>query len=467
VHVIDSIFRQYDIRGKVGSELLLEEVYDLGRAIACYFFQKNPYIKTIALGIDGRTHSKVIKEQLTKAFLESGINIIFIGVCPTPVLYFSLFTLSVDGGIIVTASHNGKEYNGFKICLGKESVWGDQIQEIKKLYKKKAALPAKKLGSYIEEDVITRYVAWMKDHFKHLVGMELSALTDCGNGAGGTVLPYLIQAMQWPNVQLLFAEVDGTYPNHEADPIVEKNMQDLKKALLTSKISLGIGLDGDCDRMAPMTKDGQIIVGDKLLAVFAEFILENHPGATIIYDTKCSAGLTELLEQLHAHSIMSPSGHSIIKDQMKKNNGLLAGELSCHFFFKDRYFGYDDGIYAMLRLFEILVQTGKSLQELLTIFPTKYNTPEFRIACNESQMESLVEHVKAAFVHNPEVRLMTLDGIRVIMKDGWGMIRPSNTQPVVCLRFESDSPQGLERIKNEFIEILKPYISNDSLKELK
>jgi phosphomannomutase / phosphoglucomutase len=464
--MIDSIFRQYDMRGKVGSELLIEEVYSLGSAIAYYFVQKNPDIKTVVIGMDGRTHSPALKEELCNAFLDSGIDVLFIGTCPTPVLYFSLFNLPVDAGIIITASHNGKEYNGFKICLGKESVWGDQIQEIKNLYKAKRALPKERKGIYTQHDVITQYIAWIKSHFKHLIGINLSVLVDCGNGAAGTVLPELITAMQWPHVDLLYPEVDGTYPNHEADPIVEKNMKDLKNAVKTESYTIGIGLDGDCDRMAPMTKDGQIVAGDKLLAIFAQSVITNHPGATIVFDIKCSSGLPQILEQLKALPMMSPSGHSIIKAQMKKNNALLAGELSCHFFFKDRYFGYDDGIYAMVRLFEILVETGKTLEELLEFFPVKYNTPEFRLTCDESRMPQIVEMVKAAFVNKSDVKLVTIDGIRVIMKDGWGMVRPSNTQPVICLRFESDSPQGLERIKHEFVELLRPYIGIDELKEL-
>ena len=464
--MIDSIFRQYDIRGKVGSELNLDEVYDLGCALAYYFVQKNPKIKTVAIGIDGRVHSQAIKESLCEAFLTSGINIIFIGICPTPVLYFSLFNFPVDAGVMVTASHNTKEYNGFKICLGKESVWGDQIQEIKKLFKKKMALQSDKRGILTCENVIKSYIAWMKEHFSYLIGMKLSALVDCGNGAGGTVMPQLITAMEWSHVDLLFAEVDGTYPNHEADPIVESNMLELKKAVMTSTACVGIGLDGDCDRMAPMTKEGELILGDKLLAVFAQSIIADYPNATVVFDTKCSSGLSEVLEQLDANPIMSPSGHSIIKDQMKKNNAILAGELSCHFFFKDRYFGYDDGIYAMLRLFEILIKTGKSLEELLAFFPKKYITPELRIACKEADMVKIIEDVRSAFAQKPDIRLMTLDGIRVIMNDGWGMVRPSNTQPVICLRFESDSPQGLTRIKNEFVELLRPYLSIDGLKEL-
>lgn len=464
--MIDSIFRNYDIRGKVGSELLLTEVYALGKAFAFYFIQQNPHVKTVAIGIDGRIHSGAIKEDLCKAFLESGLNVIFIGVCPTPVLYFSLHALPVDAGIMVTASHNTKEYNGFKICLGKESVWGSHIQEIKKFYKEGRELTAKSSGSYSEENVKSRYCAWMKQNFNHLVGMDLSVLIDCGNGAAGTVLPDLVTLMQWPQVKLLFQEVDGTYPNHEADPIVEKNMRMLKSAVVAGGFSLGIGLDGDCDRMAPMTSEGTLVLGDKLLAIFAHSLCQEHPGATIVFDTKCSSGLTEVLEKLQLKPFVSPSGHSIIKARMKEDKVLLAGELSCHFFFKDRYFGYDDGIYAMMRLLEILIQTRSSLRELLSIFPQKYTTPEMRIACDEHNMIGIVQMVQETFQDRSDVTLMTLDGVKVIMPDGWGMIRPSHTQPVLCLRFESDSVQGLDRIKEEFIRILKPYLSCDEFKEL-
>lgn len=464
--MIDSIFRQYDIRGKVGTELLVNQVYDLGCAMASYFIQKNPDVKSIAVGMDGRTHSPEIQENLCKAFLDSGINVISLGVCPTPVLYFSLFNLEVQAGVMVTASHNTKEYNGFKICFNQESVWGDQLQEIKELFKQKKKVFVAHKGSLEQRDLITEYINWMKQNFEHLVGMNDAVIVDCANGAAGSVLPSLIKEMQWPNVKLLFAEVDGTYPNHEADPIVEKNMVSLKKSLAETSNAYGIGLDGDCDRMAPMTHEGELILGDKLLAVFAESVLKGNPHATIVFDTKCSSGLTEVLNKLNAIACMSPSGHSIIKDQMKKNNALLAGELSCHFFFKDRYFGYDDGIYAMLRLFEILQKTGKTLQELLAHFPKKFITPEIRLACKESDIPVLVERVYEAYSTKPDVTFMTIDGIRVVMSDGWGMVRASNTQPVICLRFEANTLNGLTRIKHEFAELLRPYITQELLQEL-
>lgn len=460
----DHIFRLYDIRGKFGSEWCIEEVYTLAKALAYYFVQKNPNVKTIALGADGRVHSPHIKNEVVRALRDSGLDVIYVGTCPSPVVYFSLFNLPVDAGLMITASHNGKEYNGIKICLGKESVWGEQIQEIKKLFHARAAVETTVYGAYREYDAIEDYVQWLYNNFPHLHAMQLSAVIDCGNGAAGTVLPRLIKKMQWEHVELLFPEVDGTYPNHEADPIVEENMQAVKNAVLTTAVEVGLGLDGDCDRMTPMTKTGELVQGDKLLALFAHSIIECNPGATIVFDIKCSSGLEELLRTWGANPCISPSGHSIIKNQMKKNNALLAGELSCHFFFHDRYFGYDDGIYAALRLFEILLRTGKTLHELLMIFPKKVSTPEIRIACNQDQMDGVVKKVHAFFAARSDCKILTIDGIRVIKDYGWGMLRSSNTQPVLCLRFESDSLQGLHDVKQDFLEALQLHFEPSWLK---
>ncbi len=456
VFMQDHIFRMYDIRGKVGTELLVQEVESLTHAIAYYFKQQKQSLKTVAVGADGRTHSPAIKELVCKALQESGLNVLFVGICPSPVLYFSLFTLPVDAGIMITASHNGPEYNGLKICLGTESVWGTQIQEIKKLYEQGIRLISTTQGTYQEQDVITLYIAWLKHHFAHLVGLSLKVIIDCGNGAGGTVMPQLVEAMEWPNIKLLYPEVDGTYPHHEADPTVEENMADVKRLLASSDLEFGIGFDGDCDRMAAMTKSGELVQGDKLLAVFAREIIKHHPHTTIVFDIKCSAGLAELLAAWHAKPYMSPSGHSIIKGAMKREHALLAGELSCHFFFKDRYFGYDDAFYAMLRLFELL-KDGRTLDQLLACFPKKVSTREFRIACDQDKMARIVHSVQDAFMNKPGMELVTIDGVRVTMKNGWGMLRASNTQPVLCLRFEANTEAEVEDIKQEFISALMPF----------
>lgn len=462
----ESIFREYDIRGKVGSEFVVEQTYDVTCAIITYFLQKNPQIKAIVVGRDGRLSSPAIHHEMVRALIDYGIETIDIGICPSPVLYFGLHKLPVQAGLMITASHNPKEYNGIKISLGHEAVWGKQIGLIKDIYRaKKFISRGTQKGQLKEQDLIPEYVDWMVSHFPRLKNMPLHAIIDSGNGAGGTVLPELIKKFDWKYIKLLCAEVDGNYPHHEADPTVEKNMRDVKLALATSHAQVGIGLDGDCDRMCAMTKSGFLVPGDQLLAVFAQEVLKEHPGAGVVFDVKASSGLIELLEKWNARGYMSACGHSIVKEQMHKHNALLGGELSCHFFFDDRYLGYDDGIYAMLRLFEILVASGKSLDELIKVFPKRYSSPEIRLACPEEQKKEIVDYLQKIYQNNPQADVNTIDGIRVTLPYAWTSIRASNTQPALSIRFESDTPEGLLRLKKEVIELLKHYFDISVLQE--
>lgn len=460
----DTIFREYDIRGKVGSELHIDQVYDLARAIAYYFKEHDPEVTTVAIGMDGREHSEAIKNEMVRGFIESGMFVVFVGVCPSPALYFALHTISVDAGVMITASHNPKEYNGFKICLRTNSIWGKEIQVIRDMYREKKHIKPYAHGMYREFSIVRSYIGFLANRFASLKDVPLSAVVDCGNGATGAVLPQLVEKMGWQQVKLLYPEVDGSYPNHEADPVVEENMQDVKAVLATTDIQVGIGLDGDGDRMAPMTKSGYLVPGDKLLSIFAQKVVRDNPGAAVVFDIKSSAGLVEILESWGARACFSPSGHSIIKDQMKKYDALLGGELSCHFFFKDRYFGYDDGIYAMLRLFEQLVETGKTLEELLAIFPRKVSSREYRIVCDENDKCRIIQTVTDSFRIRTDTQMVTIDGVRAIMPYGWGIARASNTQSVICLRFESDSEENLERVKQDFLQALAPYFDQDVLR---
>ncbi len=460
----DVIFREYDIRGIVGTELIIEEVAPLAHAIVAYLRTQDASLTTIAVGMDGRTHASAIKEQLCSGLQACGINVIFIGLCPSPVLYFSLDKLPVQAGLMITASHNPGEYNGIKICLGQDSVWGKQIRIIRDYYKAGTRCDNSMQGTYAEQPMVPAYIDWLEDEFSALKKMPLKAVVDCGNGAAGSVLPDLVKRFEWNNVQLLYPEVDGTYPHHEADPTVEKNMLDVKHLLQTSSIEVGIGLDGDCDRMGAMTKEGFLVPGDQLLALFAQDIIAHHPGAAIVFDIKSSGGLNELINRWGGKACMSPSGHAIVKDAMKANKALLGGELSCHFMFNDRHEGHDDGIYAMMRLFEIMINTGKSLAQLIAIFPKKYNSREIRIECNEQTKQIVVNSVKDAFAQLPNAHLTTIDGVRVDMDSGWGIVRPSNTQAVIVMRFESNSPQGLQGIKQQFYTVLRPYFDEQILK---
>jgi phosphomannomutase/phosphoglucomutase len=448
------IFREYDIRGKVGDELKIDQVYDLGLALAFYIQQKKPQARTIVVGMDGRVHSPEIKHELVRALRESGFDIIFIGVCHSPALYFALHTQGYDAGVMITASHNPKEYNGLKICLGTTSVWGKAIQELYALYARNARVKIEHTGSYAERAILPAYIDWLVNHFPKLRNMQLSAVIDCGNGAGGSVIPDLVKAMNWQHVKVLFPEVDGSYPNHEADPVHAENMQDVKRVLETSDIMVGVGLDGDADRMAPMTKDGRLVSGDLLLGIFAQSASLPAESA-VVCDVKSSFALLDRLKELRLQPVLSPSGHSIIKDIMKQHDAPLGGELSCHFFFHDRYFGYDDGVYAMLRLFETIQEV--SLDTLLLVYPKMYTSDEYRIPCDENKKQLVVQTVKDIFAQKEHAECITIDGVRAAMPYGWGLIRASNTQPVLSMRFESTTAEGLVKIKKDFIHALAPF----------
>ena len=472
----NNIFREYDIRGVVGKEIHLDKVRDLTKSILTYFLQQKPNLSRIIVGMDGRVHSPFIKKEVVTAANQMGIDVTDIGVCPTPVFYFSLFDSDVTSGLMITASHNPKQYNGMKICLDKKSVWGKQIQEIHEIYKKKsfscehvacahACAQNRKIKNNTY-DALGSYLNWMCDHFSHLHNKEINAVIDCGNGTAGVVFPKLIEMMGLKNVKILFEQVDGRFPNHEADPTNPKNMLDVKKELAQNKsFTLGLGLDGDADRMNPMTHTGYLVPGDKLVALYSKKIVQEHPNASIVFDIKSSGGLIEALEKMGAKPCIAPSGHTIIKAALQKHNAKLAGELSTHFFFNDRYFGYDDGIYAALRLFEILEEDGKNLEELLQDFPKRISSPEYRIACKEEEKKDIVEHVKTIFAARKDADLLTIDGVRATVPYGWGLVRASNTQPAICLRFESDTQDGLEKLEVDFQTALSPYFSKEQLRE--
>lgn len=459
-----NIFREYDIRGIVGSELPLEESYNLGLAIVSYLKATNPDMRSIIVGRDGRSHSAPLTDGITKAILDSGVDVIDIGLTPTPALYFAIQRLQNPYGLTITASHNPKEYNGVKIW----GVWGEHIQQIREMYEKKAFLPKASMpGLHTHLNIVDDYLTYLQTAFAHLRGKAINAVVDCGNGSAGIVFPQLVKALDLKNVSILFGEVDGDFPNHEADPTVPENMTFVKEALqLDASLSFGLGFDGDCDRMNPMTKNGTLVPGDQLLALFAQSTLHTNPGRAVVFDIKSSGGLVELLESWNATPVMSPSGHTYIKQNMKKNNAVLGGELSCHFFFADRYFGYDDGIYAALRLFELIITTGQSLDQLLTIFPHKISSPEIRIACkSDEEKKVIIDHVKQIFAARTDVESITIDGIRAMMPYGWGLARASNTQPVICLRFEAANSDELNLVKKDFYNALTPYFDSTALKE--
>ena len=463
--ISDSIFREYDIRGIVGQELPIEATYDLAHAMVAYFYQHNPSLRTIAVAMDGRTHSAAIKEQVCAAITDAGINVIFLGTCPTPAMYFSQHTTNADAGIMITASHNPKEYNGFKLCLNKESVSGNQIREIRTLYKNKARITEKNKGTVSDQPIHKAYITWLVDQFAALKGLEMPMVMDCGNGVAGTIIPDLMRALGWKNVTILFPEIDGTYPHHDADPTIEKNMADVKKVLATTDCQLGLGFDGDADRVGAMTKEGYLIPGDKLLALLAKPIIHTHEGATVVCDVTSSSALLDVIKCWGGRCCMVPTGHASIKAAMKKEHALIGGELSCHFTFADRYFGFDDGIYAALRLIEYIHTSKQTLSDLVNVFPQIYSSPSIRIPYDCSHVTEMISSIRTYFEKQSDATILAIDGIRVTTPYGWGLIRPSNTQPVISLRFESNTENGLKKIKKDFAQLLAPYFDEGTLKQ--
>lgn len=454
----DHIFRTYDIRGKVGTELDINQVRQLGRALAFYYRQQDPSIQTVAVGMDGRVHSPALKKELVAGLQESGLSVVFVGVCPSPALYFSEYWLPVHAALMITASHNPQEYNGIKICMRKQSVFGQEIKKILTYFKEKKSVTPEKSGTYSEHMIVPDYIAFLKRLFPHLIGLDVNAVFDCGNSVAGAVIPELIKQMQWKRTYQLCTEVDGSKATHEADPTKLENVQDLVEEVARVGASIGIGFDGDADRMGAVTSEGYLVSGDRLLLVYSNFILQTLPrnDVSVVCDIKCSSVVKECIERWSGKVKVCPSGHSFIKQNMKKENAVLGGELSCHFFFHDRYFGFDDGIYAALRLIELLVKSKIMLTELLKIIPHRQSSPELRIACGQAEGQTIVNIVKESFIQEKNIKLTTIDGVRVDTDDGWGLIRASNTQPVICLRFESNSAEGLQKIKDRFIQILKP-----------
>ncbi|MEM1281985.1 MAG: phosphomannomutase/phosphoglucomutase [Chlamydiota bacterium] len=460
----DCAFREYDIRGHVGSEIDLDEVYDLSRAIACYYTQKNPDVKTLALGMDGRISSPAISDKVCSGLLDSGIDVVWIGLCTSPILYYANESLDVDGGVMITASHNPKGDNGLKLCMNNQPICGEELQEIKRLFKQRRYLNPKSLGTLQSHDMTQNYTSWLTKHFKHLKDKNHSVLFDCGNGAAGVVLPHLIESLQWDNAGLLYSEVDGNFPNRNSDPTKQENLKGLADTLRTTSFDFGIAFDGDGDRMVAMTKDGSLVPGDKLLAIFGKQVAKNNPRAGVVFDLSCSTGLQELLSAAGALPIMAPIGAVNVRKSMEKYQALLGGEISCHFFFKDRHFGFDDGIYAALRLVETMEEFGQSLDELIEDFPQKFATPTIRFPCKEEQKDMVVSYFKEHFMKRNNVSLVTLDGVRVAFERGWGLIRPSNTEPKLSLRFEADTPEDLTLIKKEFSQILEKFFDAEIIK---
>ncbi|MEO0254387.1 MAG: phosphomannomutase/phosphoglucomutase [candidate division WOR-3 bacterium] len=446
------IFREYDIRGIADEDLKDENIWHIGKAIASYIISKGG--KTISLGRDARLSSPRIHEVLLDAFLKSGLNVIDIGMVPTPLLYFSVFKFGLDGGIEITGSHNPKEFNGIKIMCGKETIYGKEIQKIREIIEK---------GEYseghgkrwIREDIVYEYIKEIKERVRIWDPEKYRILVDPGNGTCGPVIEKLYKEFKI-SFKGIYMEPDGNFPNHLPDPTVEKYMEDLKKFMREEKnFTAGFGFDGDGDRFGVIDEKLRIIYGDKILAILSKKVLEERRGSKIIFDVKCSQGVYEYIKKLGGEPIIWKTGHSLIKAKLREENAPIAGEMSGHLFFNDRFFGFDDAIYASLRFIEVLDTFGKKVSELVDEIPYYYSTPEIRVDCPDEFKFKVVEKLKKKF--SKKYKIMDIDGVRINFPDGFGLVRASNTQPVLVLRFEGKTPERMEEIKNLILEELSKF----------
>lgn len=444
-----NIFREYDIRGITEEEISKEDVVKIGKAYGTLLHRQNRNI--VSVGRDCRQTSEEYAFLFTKGIISTGCDVVDIGVCPTPVLYFSVQHLGLGGGAMVTASHNPPEYNGFKLLSGPDSIHGEGLQEILSIIEKGCYLNGQ--GTIETRDMITPYQDYILDNVQ--LSKPIKAGIDAGNGTGGlTALPVLNKL--GCEVHDIFCDPDGTFPNHEADPTQKKNMLDLISLVTENQLDLGVGYDGDGDRIGIVDKNGRMIYGDQLMVIYAREILQRKPGATFISEVKCSMVMYDDIRKNGGNAIMWRTGHSLIKKKMKEENAVLAGEMSGHMFFKDRYLGYDDALYATCRLLEIMADTGLGIDELIADLPETYTTPEIRVDCPDDIKFNVVEKIIHQFKSKQKV--IDIDGLRAIYEDGWGLVRASNTQPALVLRFEARSENRLMEIKTEIETALDEII---------
>jgi phosphomannomutase/phosphoglucomutase len=444
------IFREYDIRGVADRDMPDSLVEELGRAVGTFWRREGA--RRVALGRDCRLSSPRLHQALRTGLLESGLVIVDIGVVPTPMMYFTVFDQDLDGGVQITGSHNPPEDNGFKLMKGKSSLFGADLQTLRTMIEQRDF--DEHAGGRVEEyDPLLSYTGFVRGNVK-LARKDLRVAIDAGNGAGG---PTALAAFRAAGIEpiALLCSMDGHFPTHHPDPSQPENLELLRRTVLENGLDLGIAFDGDADRIGVIDANGDTIWGDKLMVVFARSILARHPGAAIISEVKCSQTMYDDIEAHGGRAIMWRTGHSLIKKKMKEEHALLAGEMSGHMFFADRFFGFDDAVYAALRLLEIVAESDIPLHAMLADVPKTYATPELRVDCADDVKFGLVQRVLEHYRATHSV--IEVDGARVQFPGGWGLVRASNTQPVLVLRFEADSAERLAQIREEVEGVVRGY----------
>lgn len=443
------IFRQYDVRGLVDEDLTEEVVTNLGRAYGTFLQRLG--LKNVVLGRDVRLSSTRLRDDLMEGILSTGCTVIDIGVVPTPVLYFSIVHLEKDGGVMITGSHNPIEYNGFKMCRGVLSIYGDDIQQLRGIIESGRFTSGK--GQQDVYDIVPEYIRNIEGKIK--IERPIKMVIDAGNGTAGEIAPRIFEDLGC-HVVKLYCEPDGRFPNHLPDPTVPEYLKDLISKVHQEEADIGIGYDGDADRLGAVDEKGEIVWGDKLLALYARDILRNEKGAKIVFDVKCSQGLVDDITANGGVPVMWKTGHSLLKAKMKEEGAPVGGEMSGHMFFGDNY-GYDDAIYASARLVRILSESNRPFSVMTADIPRYYSTPEIRVECSEDKKFEIVDDVKNYFKKTYET--IDIDGVRILFKDGWGLVRASNTQPILVMRCEAGTEERLLEIEKIIIDKLREYPS--------
>jgi phosphomannomutase/phosphoglucomutase len=453
------VFREYDIRGEADRDFPDAFVADLGRSLGAYFADNGA--KRITLGRDCRLSSPRIHATMKRELLASGLDVVDVGIVHTPGLYFSVFHLAADGGVMITASHNPGEDNGFKIVLGRSTIHGAEIQKLRTKIEQRAFRANATPGKASDHAILEDYVDYVAKNIQ-LGARRFKIVVDGGNGTGGLAILPILKKLGL-DAEGIFCEPDGRFPNHHPDPTVPENLQALIARVRETGAELGIALDGDADRVGAVDGQGRILWGDQLVMLFARDILARQPGATFVSEVKCSQALFDDIAARGGRAIMWKVGHSLIKVKMKEEKAALAGEMSGHMFFADRWFGFDDAVYAGLRLVELLTQSKGTLADLYGTLPSLHNTPELRMPCADDHKFEVVSRAVAWF--RERYRVVDVDGARVIFEDagrtvGWGLVRASNTGPVLVMRFEADSPARLAEIRGSMEGKLREIIAD-------
>jgi phosphomannomutase/phosphoglucomutase len=433
-----NIFREYDIRGIADKELLSEDITILGKAFGTWLAAKGHL--NINLGCDCRLSSPRLHDALLAGLLSTGCQVTDLGVVPTPLLYYSVFHLKAEAGVMITGSHNPSDYNGFKVMHGKSTIHGEEIQQILAIVQ--SGKFAQGEGSVKTYDVVTPYVDEIASQFK--LARRIKVVSDAGNGTAGPVISRILKKLDCETIDLFF-DMDGRFPNHHPDPTQPDNLQHLVNAVLDNKADVGLAFDGDSDRIGAVDEKGAILYGDQLMIIYAREILSRKPGSTVIGEVKSSQNMYNDIRAHGGNAIMWKTGHSLIKAKMQETKAELAGEMSGHMFFADRYYGFDDALYAACRLLEIVANSPAPLSDQLSNLPSTFATPEIRVDCADDKKFAVVQAVRDHFQKDHDV--IAIDGARVNFGKGWGLVRASNTQPVLVLRFEAQSDELLSQYR--------------------